>query len=231
MWNTTKQFYNSKQWNDFRKVIIAQRSQKTNGNIVCEYCGKVISSFGEVEVDHIKELTKENVNDASISLNADNLKIACHACHNKKHGRFTSVNKKVFLVYGAPFSGKNTYVKQNMYRGDLVVSMDKLFEAISFLPQYDKPSLLLQNVFDLRNHLLDQIKTRYGKFKNAWIIGGYANKRDREHLARELGAELIYIQVTKQECLQRLEHCTDERQYQKVEYRKYIEKWFENFIA
>lgn len=231
MWDTTKQFYNSKQWNDFRKVIIAQRSQKTNGNIVCEYCGKVISSFGEVEVDHIKELTKENVNDASISLNADNLKIACHACHNKKHGRFTSVNKKVFLVYGAPFSGKNTYVKQNMCRGDLVVSMDKLFEAISFLPQYDKPSLLLQNVFDLRNHLLDQIKTRYGKFKNAWIIGGYANKRDREHLARELGAELIYIQVTKQECLQRLEHCTDERQYQKVEYRKYIEKWFENFIA
>lgn len=231
MWDTTKQFYNSKQWNDFRKVIIAQRSQKTNGNIVCEYCGKVISSFGEVEVDHIKELTKENVNDASISLNADNLKIACHACHNKKHGRFTSVNKKVFLVYGAPFSGKNTYVKQNMCRGDLVVSMDKLFEAISFLPQYDKPSLLLQNVFDLRNHLLDQIKTRYGKFKNAWIIGGYTNKRDREHLARELGAELIYIQVTKQECLQRLEHCTDERQYQKVEYRKYIEKWFENFIA
>jgi len=65
MWHTMKQFYNSKQWNDVRKVVIAQRSQKTNGNIICEYCGKVISTFGDVEVDHIKELTKENVNNVT----------------------------------------------------------------------------------------------------------------------------------------------------------------------
>ena len=231
MWHTMKQFYNSKQWNDVRKVVIAQRSQKTNGNIICEYCGKVISTFGDVEVDHIKELTKENVNDVNISLNTDNLKIACHECHNKKHGRFTNVNKKVFLVYGAPFSGKNTYVKHHMTRGDIVVSFDRLFEAVSFLPQYDKPSLLSYNVFALKNHLFDQIKTRYGKFKNAWVIGGYANKRDRETAAKELAAELIYMQATKEECLQRLEYCNDERQYQKEEYTKYIEKWFENLVA
>ncbi len=229
MWQTIKQFYNSKQWNSVRRNVIAQRSQKTNGNIVCEYCGKVISTFGDAEVDHIKELTRENINDVNISLNADNLKIACHECHNKKHGRFTSVNKKVFLVYGAPFSGKNTYVKQHMTRGDIVVSFDRLFEAISFLPQYDKPSLLSYNVFALKNHLFDQIKTRYGKFKNAWVIGGYANKRDRETAAKELSAELIYISSTKEQCLERLEQCQDERQYQKGEYKRYIEKWFENF--
>ena len=79
--------------------------------------------------------------------------------------------------------------------------------------------------------MFDQIKTRYGKFKNAWVIGGYANKRDRETAAKELAAELIYMQATKEECLQRLEYCNDERQYQKEEYKKYIEKWFENFVA
>ena len=113
MWHTLKQFYNSAQWNHIRNIVVAERSQKT-GNITCEYCGNTISSFGDVEIDHIKELTLDNVNDVNISLNTDNLKIACHSCHNKKHGRFCSTERKVYIVYGAPFSGKNTYVKQNM---------------------------------------------------------------------------------------------------------------------
>ncbi len=227
MWNTPKQFYNSKQWNQIRKNLIAERSQKTNGNLICEYCGKVITNFGDAEVDHIRELTTENINDISISLNADNLKIACHACHNQKHGRFCNTEKKVYLVYGAPFSGKSTYVKQHMCRGDLVVSIDKLYEAISFLPLYEKPSLLKYNVFSIRNVLYDNIKTRYGKFKTAWVIGGYPNQHDREAIVKELGAELVHMQTSKEECLRRLKECKDERQYQKKEYQNYIEKWFE----
>ena len=231
MWHTLKQFYNSAQWNHIRKIVIYERSKKTNGNIICEYCGSMISSFGDVEIDHIKELTLENVNDVNVSLNMDNLKIACHNCHNKKHGRFCSTERKVYIVYGAPFSGKNTYVKQNMCRGDLIVSLDRLFEAISYLPLYDKPDLLKYNVFSIRNALIDNIKTRYGKYKNAWVIGGYANKHDREHIKKELCAELIYIQATKEECLQRLEYCQDNRKYQKAEYKRYIEKWFDEFTA
>ena len=229
MWHTLKQFYNSAQWNHIRNIVVAERSQKT-GNITCEYCGNTISSFGDVEIDHIKELTLDNVNDVNISLNTDNLKIACHSCHNKKNGRFCSTERKVYIVYGAPFSGKNTYVKQNMFRGDLIVSLDRLFQAISFLNLYDKPDLLKYNVFSVRNTLLDNIKTRYGKYKNAWVIGGYANKHDREHIKKELCAELIYIQSTKEECLKRLELCQDDRQYQKAEYKKYIAKWFDEFV-
>ena len=59
MWHTLKQFYNSAQWNHIRNIVVAERSQKT-GNITCEYCGNTISSFGDVEIDHIKELTLDN---------------------------------------------------------------------------------------------------------------------------------------------------------------------------
>lgn len=230
IWKTTKQFYNSKRWNLFRLNVIARRSMETNGEIHCEYCGKVIAATGDVELDHIKELTKENLNDVCVSLNPDNVKIACHNCHNKKHNRFGSRQKgKVYIVYGPPCSGKSSYIKENMIRGDIVVDIDRLFSAVSFLDLYDKPEALKYNVFELRNLLIDNIKTRYGKFFNAWIVGGYTNKHDRERLAEDLGAELVLIDTSKEECLHRLETCNDCRQYQRNEWAKYINKWFDDF--
>ncbi|MCI1958178.1 MAG: HNH endonuclease [Clostridia bacterium] len=230
MWNTIKQFYNSKEWQTFRNNIIIERSIKHNGNIVCEYCGKVITEKGEAEIDHIRELTTSNVNDYTVSLNPDNVKIACHSCHNHKHGRFSKApEKNVFIVYGPPCSGKKTYVKEHMVRGDIVVDMDMLFCALSMCNLYDKPEKLKYNVFSIRNTIIDNIKTRYGKFNNAWIIGGYQQKHDRERLATELGAELIHIGTSKEECLIRLEHCNDYRFYNQPEYKRYIEQWFENF--
>lgn len=38
------------------------------------------------EVHHIKELTPENIDDASVSLNLDNLVSLCRECHKARHG-------------------------------------------------------------------------------------------------------------------------------------------------
>lgn len=228
MWNTTKQFYNSQEWQKCRLNLISERSPE--GVIHCEYCGKVITSSGDAEIDHVKELTLENVNDYNISLNPDNLKISCKSCHNKKHKRFgSSKEHNVYIIYGAPLAGKKTYVKENMERGDIVVDIDKLYSAISFFDVYDKPETLKYNVFALRKTLIDNIKTRYGKWNNAWIIGGYADTHDRTRLANDLGAELIFIDTPKDICIKRLDTCLDLRKYQKNEYKRFIEDWFEKF--
>lgn len=227
MWKTLKQFYNSKEWQKCRLSLISERNPE--GIIHCEYCGNIISSSGEAEIDHIKELTLDNVNDSNISLNPTNLKISCKACHNKKHKRFgTAKEHNVYIVYGAPMAGKKTYVKENMVRGDIVVDMDRLYSAISFFDVYDKPETLKYNVFAIRKTLIDNIKTRYGKWNNAWIIGGYSNIHDRTRLADELGAELIFIDTPKEVCLKRLETCNDLRHYQ-PDYKFYINKWFDEF--
>jgi predicted kinase len=220
-----KSFYNSQRWRKFRDNIIAERDP------ICVDCKKVIANPKEIEVDHDPiELTPENVNDASISLNPDNVKIRCHDCHNKRHGRFCSQPMQgVFLVYGPPLSGKTTFVKEHMQHGDLVVDMDKLYSAVSLLPEYDKPNELLKNVFGIRDLLIDNIKTRYGKWRSAWIIGTYPDKYQREKIADDTGAELIYCEASKEECMARLMIDAD-RQCRKDEWKQYIDKWFDRYI-
>lgn len=219
-----KSFYASEKWQKFRKLIISERGLK------CEHCGEMVTKPGDLTIHHIEELTPENVYDYSVSLNPENMMVVHHECHNEIHGRFGHVGKgrQVYIVYGPPLSGKHSFVKENIKRGDMVVDMDRLYEAISMLPSYDKPDQLFTNVIGIHNQLIDNIKTRLGKWNNAWIIGGYADKYKRERLANDLGAELIFCDVSKEECLRRLE-LDESRQYRQREWEGYIDKWFEQY--
>lgn len=213
-------FYTSKSWVLFRLSLIAER-----GN-TCEHCGRIIAKAKDIIGHHTVELTPENVHDHSISLNPKLVELVCFDCHNKEHKRFGyKGEKEVFLVYGPPMSGKSTLVRTQMERGDMVVDMDRLYAAVSMLPYYDKPDNLFPNVIGIHNQLIDNIKTRHGRWHNAWIIGGYADKYKRKRLADDLGAELIFCDVDQEECYNRLQQDED-RQYRQDEWRGYIDKWF-----
>jgi predicted kinase len=220
-----KAFYASQKWVTFRLNLINERGNK------CSRCSKVIPKSVEIIGHHKVELTPENVNDYTISLNPDLVELICFKCHNKEHKRFGHQGERnVYLVYGPPMAGKKTFVRENMSRGDLVVDMDKLYAAVSMLPFYDKPDNLLTNVRIIHNQLIDNIKTRYGKWNDAWIIGGYADKYKRERLAEDLGAEIIFCEVDKEECLRRLSLDQD-RMYRQDEWSGYIEKWFASYTV
>lgn len=223
-------FYCSEEWKKFRNVIIQERSN--NGGIKCQECGRYILKGNEIHIHHSPvELTEQNYTDKSISLNPDNVMLVCKTCHDKLHGRFCAGHKKrtngVYIVYGPPLSGKSTYVRQHMNYGDIVVDLDAIAMAISYMDMHDKPDNLKYNVFAIRNELIKQIKTRYGSFKNAWIIGGYPNRADRDRLVSETGAEIIYVEATREECMTRLEACNGYRSKHKKEWSAYIDKWFE----
>lgn len=221
-------FYASDIWREFRLALILERS-KGKGGVICAKCGKLIARQKDIHGHHVIELTPENVNDYNISLNPIYVELICRGCHDKEHHRFGyKPPKKVYIVYGSPMSGKKSFVEQNMERGDIVVDMDKLFSAVSMRDGYDKPDNLLTNVIGIRTLLLDNIRTRYGKWYNAWVIGGYPDKFKRERLAEDIGAELVYCEATKEECYARLESDKD-RQYRVVEWKKYIDDWFETY--
>jgi hypothetical protein len=214
-----KSFYASEAWQRFRLVIISERG------MTCQECGKIIGNPFDCTLHHDKELTPENVTDVTISLNPDNIRLVCHDCHGKIHHRFGyQMEKGVYIVYGPPLSGKTSFVREQMRRGDLVVDLDRLYAAVTMLPEYDKPDNLFSNVIGVYNLLVDNIKVRHGKWISAWVIGGLPDKYRREQLANDLGAELIFCDVGQAECLARLR--LDEGRRLRG-WEKYVSDWFE----
>lgn len=218
-------FYKSQEWIAFRKAYIVDRIRHDGGSR-CDWCGEWIDNPEHITLHHIEELNPGNVGEANISLNPDNIKQVHKKCHNAIHKHAAIKQRRVFLVYGPPMSGKNTYVKQRSWPGDLIVDIDSIYEAITGLERYDKPDTLYFNAVAVQNLLLDHIKTRLGKWDNAWIIGGYADKYKRERVATDTGAEIIYIEATKDQCLARLKE-DPHRCHREKEWQGYINKWFE----
>jgi len=221
-------FYKSPEWINLRKQLMLERSSPSKG-LVCEICLEPILRDIECIGHHIQEITPQNVNDVQVSLNSKNILLVHLRCHNAIHERFgQSMLQRVYIVYGPPLSGKTSFVRSNKGRKDLVLDLDELYQAITLLPAYDKPSELKMNVFRIRDELLDQMKIRMGKWSNAWIIGGYPLQSERQRLASMLGAELIYVDATEEVCLRRLFEDRDKLPFQ-TEWQKYIHDWFQSF--
>ena len=219
---TLNNFYTSKPWVSFIANLRLERVNE-DGLLICEHCGKPITAKYDCIGHHKIELTDDNVNDYSISLNPDNVMLIHFKCHNELHQRWNGFRQKVFIVYGAPCSGKAEWVKQVANPDDLILDIDNLWEAISNAKRYDKPNRLKANVFGLRDCLIDQIKIRCGKWRNAYIIGGYPLRSDRQRLQTLLNAEVIYIESSKENCLERAAKLPEA-------YKEYIEDWFDSFI-
>ena len=187
MWNKLSDFYVSKQWRDLRMQLIVERTHK-DGFVYCEYSGEPIYKAWEIIAHHKIPLTMANVNDYSISLNPDNIQLVSHRSHNEMHARFGFMaQKKVYYVYGAPCSGKSTFVRENKGNSDLIVDVDLLWQAVTGGELYIKPDALKAPVFALRDSLLDVVRMRASKWERAYVIECGAHKGERERRIAALG--------------------------------------------
>lgn len=211
---TLSSFYRSKEWCKFRHIIINNRLNE-KGDTICEKCGKVIVNPYDIIAHHVLPLTEANVNNYDISLNPDNVMLVHHKCHNEIHKRFGCYTRHVYLVCGSPLAGKKTYVMNNAEDGDLIVDIDKIYEAITL----GKSERVFANVMDVYNNLIDGIKTRKGKWVNAWVIRCFPLPMERERLADLLNAEIIEIDTSREICLSRAE------EFQ----RKYVEDYWKRY--
>lgn len=220
---TLDNFYKSDEWRNLLNVLKSERERE--GVLYCEHCGKPIIKKFDCIGHHKHELTNANVNDYNISLNPDNIMLIHHKCHNIIHERFGHEQpKKVYIVYGAPCSGKLSWVKENAGIDDLILDIDSIWEMISNNDRYVKRDRLKENVFGIRDCLLEQIKMRKGKWKNAYVIGGYPMKMERERLEQRLNAESIFISEGKEVCLERAKASN------RVGWDKYINEWFDRYM-
>lgn len=224
---TLSTFYRSREWEGLLKQLRIDRLND-DGQIICEYCEKPITRAYDLIGHHKVELTEANVNDFDISLNPENIAFVHHRCHNYIHNKLGYAVREVYLVYGAPMSGKTMWVQNNMSEGDLVIDIDSIWQCVSGCPRYIKPNRLKSVVFRVRDSLLDAVRYRAGKWNNCYIIGGYPLNSERERLCKELGAREVFVEASKEDCIARLEGIEG---VNKSEWMKFIEDWFAKFSA
>jgi len=219
-------FYRSAEWLKLMRLIKQERVNE-HGEIICGHCGEPIVLARDCVGHHAIPLTSANVSDVEISLSPKLIMLVHFACHNRLHNRLgMSVPQRVYLVWGAPLSGKTSWVMKVKGRDDLVVDVDLLYRAVTGLDVYDKPEAIKPNVFGLRDLLIDDIRIRKGKWTNAFVIGGYPLISERERVANMLGAEAVFIDETKDTCVARL-HADESRRNYVADWEKYIREWFE----
>lgn len=217
---TLDTFYKTKEWEQLVNQLKIDRTD-SDGNLICWYCGKPITRKYDCIGHHKIELTDDNVNDITISLNPDNVELIHHRCHNIIHLKYEGFRQTVYLVYGAPCSGKTTWVNSVARNDDLILDIDRLWESICNCDRYHKPSRLKSNAFAVRDLLIDQIRTRTGKWRNAYVIGTYPLRSDRDRICNMLDAIPIYIEATESECISRAKD---------KQWEDYIREWFETYI-
>ena len=224
MWSLYE-FYHTKEWEKFREIVIAER-MTDEGLILDEVTGKPITKRYDIILHHKIHLTEENVNDRNISLNPENIQIVSHRTHNLIHEKFGYKRKEIYLIYGSPCSGKSTYLDSVKQRGDLIVDVDRIRQCVSGMNTYEIVPALNSVVFGIRDYLMDAVRTRQGKWNRAYIIGGFPLISERERICKQTGAQEIYIESTKEECLRRFDAKPDGRD---KEWKKYIEEWWERY--
>lgn len=219
---TTASFYHSSEWEKLLAQLKIERANE-EGQIICWHCGKPITKAYDIIGHHKVELTDNNVNDFTVSLNPDNIVFVHHRCHNFIHNKLGYAKREVFLVYGAPFSGAAEWVKKNMSRGDLVIDLDSIWQCVSGCERFDKPLRLNAVVFKLRDELFNAVRYRLGKWNAAYIIGGFPLSSERLRICRELGAREVFIESTRDACVKRMEKV---KGIKRDDYLKYIDDWF-----
>lgn len=217
---TLENFYKSDEWRGLRAMLMQERTN-ADGEIICAHCGKPIVKSYDCIGHHKIHLTDENVNDYRISLNPENVELIHFKCHNKEHKRFEGNRQEVYLVYGSPCSGKTTYVNSVADGDDIIIDVDSLWIAISSNDRLHKSPRLKANVFGLRDCLLEQIKMRVGNWCNAYVIGGYPLRSDRDRLCDSLKATPIFVEESREVCLERAPNPM---------WRGFVEDWFLDYV-
>jgi hypothetical protein len=228
MFISLSQFYNSDEWRRFREALIHERINPADGILYDEHSGKPLLNSYDIVAHHVIPLTMQNVNDFSISLNPANIMLVSQRSHNELHSRFGyCTQRKVYLVHGAPCSGKTSFVNGIKGNSDLIVDMDSIWECITG-KRYEKPNALKTNAFSLRDCLLDMVKTRAGKWERAFVIEGLPSKGERERKIQMLGAEEIHIDTSRDVCIERL-YRDEARRDVRGQWLKYIDDYFQRY--
>lgn len=138
-------------------------------------------------------------------------------------GSTQGIKPKVFVVHGAPASGKTSYVMQHKGDNDVVFDFDKMMSALSGLPPHQKNQNLISYCTDIRALIIKKALHKPPVDKT-WIITTNVGDEMKGQLS-DIPVEYIHIDTPREECLKRIEEDPD-RQPVAEELREAVERYF-----
>jgi HK97 family phage prohead protease len=141
----------------------------------------------------------------------------------RPYGSTHGMRPKVYVVHGAPCSGKKDYVAKHLGENDVVFDYDEVMAAVSGRPIYEPNRNLVSYCLDIRTLILKKALQRSGAEKT-WIITTRVGDDMKSQLS-DIPVKYVHIDTPKDECLQRLEQ-DEKRQPLAQELRQVIEEYF-----
>ncbi len=129
--------------------------------------------------------------------------------------------RNITIVSGSPCSGKNTYVRNNKKRGDIVWDFDQIHSALTDESTHNHIKQVRKYIFSMRDTFYNDLENE--KDLRVWIINSSPIRSVRNELAKRLNANIVYLKRSKDECLRVAENERPE------EWKGYIENYFERF--
>lgn len=134
---------------------------------------------------------------------------------------------QVTIVCGPPGSGKTTWVAKQMHWGDLVLDIDRMYEAICMQPMYEKPINLLPVILAMRDAVVAQLQ-RPNRVPQAFVITTTTRHDEIAAMANKLNARVVVMNTPSVTCMQRV--AEDKRRGAKLsQWQSLIEKWFRDW--
>ena len=136
------------------------------------------------------------------------------------------INKKIYIVCGAPASGKSTYVKGKAKDSDLILDLDEIISGFSGMPIYSESEKYIKVAIQKRNYILNNLNNM--NYKTIYLIVSAPTRAERSHWKEQLDGTVIMIATNENECYKRLDNDT-RRSNNILKYRIAIKKWFNEY--
>ena len=134
--------------------------------------------------------------------------------------------KRVIVVSGAPGSGKSTFVKSKIRQGDIALDFDTLTAALALDDKlYGNRKPQLDVALAAREAIFTEIQNRRGDWKTAYVITARKEPERVQELCDRLGAELIRMEATAEECRERIRNDARRDGFTDV-YLALVDEWF-----
>ena len=125
------------------------------------------------------------------------------------------------IIIGCPCSGKNTHVRENAQRGDLIFDYDSIHSSLSGQSLYDHLPNIRPFVLAARNAIYDILEGDLSQ--SAWIITATNNMDRITDLRQRFDAKVVYLKVDRTEAHRRAEDGN-----RPLVWHGYIDNWFDN---